>query len=184
VKYEHDFIENRRTRLVRIVRKKRSMKLTKVLLLIYLGILTWILIFKLGVQFSYMAERRVNLIPFNTIDYTELILNVLIFVPLGIYIGLIIKSKLIKNIFLVFLISFIIESFQFILKIGAFDITDLITNTSGGTLGLFILKIIEKIFANKVKTQKFINIIASISTLFMLLLLILLKLNKLPIRYQ
>jgi glycopeptide antibiotics resistance protein len=160
------------------------MKLTKVLFLIYLGILTWVLIFKLGVKFSYMNERRINLIPFNTIDYIELILNVLIFVPLGVYIGLLIKDKLIKNIFLVFLISFIIETFQFILKIGAFDITDLITNSTGGILGLIFLKIIEKIFTNRVKAQKFINIIATITTFMLILFLILLKLNKLPIRYQ
>ena len=76
------------------------------------------------------------------------------------------------------------EALQFIFRVGAFDITDIITNTLGGIIGLMIFKAIEKVFKNSVKAQKFINIIAAIGTVLMISLLLLLKMNMLPVRYQ
>jgi len=70
------------------------------------------------------------------------------------------------------------------LAVGAFDITDIITNTLGGIIGLMIFKAIEKAFNNSVKAQKFINIISAVGTALMVLLLLLLKMNMLPVRYQ
>ena len=113
-------------------------RLTTVLFIIYLIALYWILLFKLGVRFSYMGNRRVNLIPFSEflisngkIDVGETIMNVVIFVPLGIYAGVLFERWTIgKKLFFFFLISLIIEGLQFILAIGAFDITDIITNSS------------------------------------------------------
>ena len=71
-------------------------KLTYVLFVVYLIGLIWILLFKLGVHFSYMGNSRsINLIPFSEplmlngkIDFGEIIMNVLIFVPIGIYAGI------------------------------------------------------------------------------------------------
>src|SRR6478609_652170 len=81
-------------------------KLTIVLLVIYLIALFWILLFKLGVRFSYMENRNVNLIPFGKIDVAEIILNVVIFVPLGIYAGVLFKRwGFVKKLFFFFLIS-------------------------------------------------------------------------------
>ena len=40
-------------------------RLTTILFTVYLMALAWILLFKLGVKFSYMERRTVNLIPFN-----------------------------------------------------------------------------------------------------------------------
>ena len=168
-------------------------RLTYVLFAVYMIALLWILLFKLGVHFSYMGiSRSINLIPFSghlnqngKLDFGEIIMNVLIFVPLGMYAGILFKRWILgKNLFLFFIISLIIEGFQFILALGAFDITDLINNTLGGTIGLMILTGIEKAFRNSVKTQKFINILAAIGTILMILFLFLLKTNKLWIRYQ
>ena len=167
-------------------------KLTTVLFIIYLVALLWILVLKLGVRFSYMANRSVNLIPFREplilngkIDFGEMILNVIIFVPLGIYAGILFKKWIFgKKVLLFFSISLMIESLQFILKAGAFDITDIINNTFGGIIGFMIFKAIEMVFKNSVTAQKFINIIATIGTILMILLLLLLKLNMLPVRYQ
>jgi glycopeptide antibiotics resistance protein len=39
------------------------------------------------------------------------------------------------------------------LAVGAFDITDTITNTLGGIIGLMIFKAIGKVFNNSVKAQ-------------------------------
>jgi glycopeptide antibiotics resistance protein len=166
-------------------------KVTKVLLIIYLVALCWILLFKLGVHFSYMENRSVNLIPFSQlflngkIDVAETILNVVIFIPLGIYAGVLFKRwSFGKKLFFFFLISLAFEVLQFFLSIGALDVTDIITNTTGGIIGLMMFKAIEKLVNNRVKTQKFINIIAATGTVLMILLLVLLKMNMLPVRYQ
>jgi len=167
-------------------------RLTTVLFIIYLIVLSWILLFKLGVRFSYMGNRRVNLIPFSEplilngkIDVGEIILNVVIFVPLGIYAGILFEKWIFgKKLFFFFLVSLIVEGLQFILAVGAFDITDIITNTLGGIIGLMIFEAIEKAFNNSVKAQKFINIIAAIGTVLIILFLVLLKMNMLPVRYQ
>ena len=167
-------------------------RLTTVLFIIYLIALYWILLLKLGVRFSYMGNRKVNLIPFSEplilngkMDVGEIILNVVIFVPLGIFAGILFKRWIFKKqLFFFFLISLIVEGLQFILAVGAFDITDIITNTVGGIIGLMIFKAIEKAFNNSVKAQKFINIIAAMGTALMILLLLLLKMNMLPVRYQ
>ena len=163
----------------------KTNKLTNVLFIIYLIVLFWILLFKFGVHFSYMQNRNVNLIPFGKIDVSETILNVIIFVPLGIYAGVLFKRwGFVKKLFFFFLISLMFEGLQFIFKIGAFDITDIITNILGGIIGLLIFQAIEKLFNNSVKSRKFITIIAAIGTVLMISLLLLLKLNMLPIRYQ
>ena len=162
-------------------------KLTIVLFVIYLIALVWILLLKLGVQFSYRANRSVSLIPFSDgkIDVGEIILNVVICVPLGIYTGVLFKRRTFgTKLFFFFLISSMFEALQFILRVGAFDITDIITNTLGGIIGLMILKAIEKLFINSVKAQKFINTVAAIGTVLMISLLFLLKMNMLPVRYQ
>ncbi len=49
-----------------------------------------------------------------------------------------------KIIFLGFILSFTLETMQFILNIGASDITDIITNTTGTIVGLFLYFILEK----------------------------------------
>lgn len=96
-------------------------RLTTVLFLIYLIALYWILILKLGVRFSYMKERRTNLIPFcESFLTSENILNVAIFVPLGIYAAVLFyKWHFGKKLFFVFLISLLIEGLQYILRVGA-----------------------------------------------------------------
>jgi glycopeptide antibiotics resistance protein len=174
--------------------------LTNVLFIIYLIALFWIIVLKFNVPFSYMGNlRRINLIPFsesaiiiNLIpfgEYTiingklnvgEIIMNVVIFVPLGIYAGILFQRWIVgKKLFLFFLISLICEGFQIILGVGAFDITDIINNTLGGIIGLMIYKGIEKVFKNSVKAVKFTNIIVLIGTILMILFLFLLKINKL-----
>jgi glycopeptide antibiotics resistance protein len=139
-----------------------------------------------------MENRSVNLVPFKEvlvvhgkIDVSEIILNVIIFVPLGIYGGVLFKRwNFGKKLFIFFLISLIIEALQLILAVGAFDITDIITNTSGAIIGLLIFKVIEKVLNSSSKAQKLINVIAAIGTVLMIVFLLLLKLNMLPIRYQ
>lgn len=159
----------------------------KLLFVIYLLALCWILLFKLGVRFSYMGERRVNLVPFNgrAVLHGETIMNVVIFVPFGMYVGVLFRQwTLGKKYFFFFITSFLFEALQFIFKVGAFDITDIIANTLGGAIGIMIFYAISKLFPNPLKTKKFIIVIAAIGTVLMITLLLLLRLNMLPVRYQ
>ncbi len=162
-------------------------KLTKILLLIYLVVLGWIILLKLGVGFSYLEERKINLIPFANgyYDKMETILNVVIFIPLGIYAGILFRKRTIAlKVFFFFLISLLLEALQFVFRFGIFDITDLMTNTCGGIIGYLLFVILEKSNKNFQKTQNQINFISAMGTGLIVLLLVSLRLNMLPIRYQ
>lgn len=171
---------------------KAANKLTRVLFVIYSIALCWILLFKLGVRFSYMENRQVNLIPFSEalflngkMDLREMIMNVVIFIPLGIYAGVLFERwTLGKKLLLFFFMSLMFEALQFIFRIGAFDMTDIVTNTLGGIIGLMLFKVLEKAFKSLVRAQKFINVLASMGTVILIVLLFLLKMNMLPVRYQ
>jgi len=173
--------------------RHRIDQLSIALFVIYLGALIWILLFKMGVHFSYMRTgRSINFIPFSQpvilngkIDAGESIMNVVIFVPFGMYAGILFQRWLLgKKILLFFFVSFLVEASQYITGLGAADITDVITNTLGGTIGLLIYTGIEKAFKSSVKAQKFINVVATIGTIVMISFLYLLRTNRLWIRYR
>ncbi|MBZ2175601.1 VanZ family protein [Schnuerera sp. xch1] len=133
--------------------KGKNIKLTKVLFFIYLISVFWIIVFKLSLPFSELGYMRsINLIPFSEsliingrLDFSEIIMNVVIFIPIGIYSEILFKEWTVsKKIFLFFLISLMCEVSQFILGIGASDITDIINNILGGTIGLLIYRAIER----------------------------------------
>ncbi|RYZ44694.1 MAG: VanZ family protein, partial [Chitinophagaceae bacterium] len=167
-------------------------RLTAFLFLLYLVALFWILLFKLGVQFEYMDNRSFTLIPFreyfryhSKIDVAGTVLNVAAFIPLGIYTGTLFKTWNVgKNLFFFFLVSLVIEGLQYVLAVGAFDSTDIITNTVGGLVGLLVCKAIQNIYKPRIRAQKIINVLAAIGTILLIVFLLLLKLNMLPVRYQ
>lgn len=113
---------------------------------------------------SRYFSRSLNLIPFNDIIqgyYNSLDVwgNVILFVPLGIYFGLLFKgSKTYKSIIYMAGISFFFELFQYICAIGASDVTDIITNTLGGVMGILVYYIIKKIFKEDRKVKNFVSI--------------------------
>src|SRR5689334_501314 len=93
-------------------------RITQALFCIYLLALLWILVFKMGVHFSYMGERRINLKPFGgPFLKGENVMNTLIFVPLGIYVGVLFCSwGFIQKVLMFPFTSFLIESLQYILR--------------------------------------------------------------------
>ena len=89
---------------------------------------------------------------------TEKIPNILLFLPLGIFIPVVWKTKrdLKQVTLLAFFISFSIEFFQYF--IGRFsDIDDIITNVLGAIIGYFIFKMCDSIFKGKKMWNKFLN---------------------------
>ncbi|MDX5338749.1 MAG: VanZ family protein [Cyclobacteriaceae bacterium] len=158
----------------------------------YLAVLAWIILWKMGVEFSYRETRSFNLIPFpevlvsgGRLDWSQVILNVLIFIPFGMYLQLLFpKNHWFKNLFYSFLLSIFLETFQYLFRIGAFDTTDLITNTAGGFMGLGMVKGLQSWTQHSPRVQKTINVLMALGTLGILTLLFLLKLDMLPIRYR
>ena len=156
---------------------------TKVIFIIYCLILTWIILFKTSFSFSdihwFEGVRRINVIPFYYADdvgkfhLREVVMNVIAFVPFGFYAKMLgITAK--RSIIIGFLTSLIFELSQFILNIGAADITDIITNTLGAFAGICLYLLIKKIFVNETKIHKIINIMATVViSLFLLLVLVL-----------
>lgn len=160
-----------------------SKKATLGLLVFYLAALAWIILFKLQFSFKELSHiRNINLIPFKEsvivngkLDFDEIIQNVLAFIPLGVFIHVIWEEKpVIFRIIPIILTSLILEIIQFIFAIGATDITDIITNSSGGIIGIAIAFAMSKILKNNWK--KCINIISLICaillTLFIAVLLL------------
>ena len=158
----------------------RTDKLTNILFIIYLIAVFEIIVFKLELPFSNIGNlRSINLIPFNEslilngkIDFSEIIMNMVIFMPLGIYVEIIFsKWSTTKKFSIFFIISLVCEILQYIFALGASDITDIINNTLGGIIGFLIFKVIVRIFNNRDKAQKFVNVFAAIGTALMILLL-------------
>lgn len=90
-------------------------------------------------------NRGINLKPFEfvreyiinkkSLGFSNIVGNMLMFVPLGFFLG-IIKTKINKALFQILVITFVIETMQFILNRGISDIDDVILNLTGGIIGL------------------------------------------------
>ena len=103
--------------------------------------------------------RSLNLIPFA--DYSrenlnELIYNFAVFIPFGLLISVNFKRPSFWRKFIYILIfSLSAEIIQLIFAIGIADITDVISNTSGGLVGLALYSLGERYIKNE-KLDNFI----------------------------
>lgn len=83
-------------------KNKKLRKLTMGLFVIYFVILTWVILFKMELDISLLQKmnfRSVNLIPFSAsleingkIEVSEIVLNMIVFIPFGLYLSML-KSK-------------------------------------------------------------------------------------------
>ncbi|MDX9871110.1 MAG: VanZ family protein [Clostridia bacterium] len=74
------------------------------------------------------------------------------------------------------------EITQFIFVIGITDITDVLSNTLGGGIGIGIYALSLKIL--KGKTNEVLNVLAAVVTIFALLLIALLLINHRWVHFQ
>lgn len=137
---------------------KREQKLTLVLSVIYLILLTWIILFKTQFSFSALGHyRSINLIPFGasvitngTVDLDEILNNLIVFIPVGLYLGMLQPAwSFGRQVLPILGLSLCYEAAQYLFAIGASDITDVITNTSGGIVGLLLLMVFRKFLQEK-----------------------------------
>jgi glycopeptide antibiotics resistance protein len=145
---------------------------------IYLFILAWIVVWKIGFpRIGDDSERFINLIPFynattgewNTVRETAV--NISIFIPFGLYMALL-KPKLgiVWKVAPIIATSLVLEVFQFILAVGRSDISDLIANTLGGVVGIVLYSIAEKLFGKH--TGKIFAVVLPIATLLVIIILL------------
>lgn len=161
--------------------KNKFMNLTNVVFSLYLLLLSWLILFKLSTNLELIPHiRNINLIPLadsvivnGKIYIKEIIYNVLAFIPLGVYIS-IIKNKwnFLNKLLIGFILSLAFEIMQYVFAIGGSDITDLISNTLGTSLGIGLYILLRKIFKNK--ATNIINMIGLVTETCAITLLILL----------
>lgn len=147
--------------------------LVPLLFAIYMVLLIWAILFKMELSIHELETiRSINLIPFyyeNEVGMNfhlkEVVENALIFIPLGIYLCMLTHSLSFKTkLFIILLTSSLLEIFQYVLSVGRTDITDVITNTCGGIIGIGLYGLAVKIFHGKKQADKIITIFAVIVT--------------------
>lgn len=140
---------------------------------VYMVLLVWIILFKLQLSIHELdTVRNINLIPFHyeneigmNFHLKEVLENIGIFIPFGIYLCMLKNEPNFKRKFIfIFSTSLILEIFQYILAVGGTDITDLITNTCGGMIGIGLYWSAAKIFRGKKRADTVITVVAAIVT--------------------
>jgi glycopeptide antibiotics resistance protein len=155
----------------------RGTKLTRVLLAVYLLLLTGIILFKLPFYSENLSDgvRVINLVPLGgsfdengNLLLREMLDNLLLFIPLGVYIcmrkG---KRSLIRKVLPIIGLTVAFESIQFIFALGRSDITDVLDNTLGGIIGIGIYALLFKLFQNR--TAEIVNTLALVVTVCVVL---------------
>jgi glycopeptide antibiotics resistance protein len=100
----------------------------------------------------WAVHRSINLIPFaapkivnGRINFEEIIYNCIFFIPFGLLLNVNFKKiRFLSKLTFILMFSVTAEIIQFIFAIGATDITDVITNTAGGFLGLKLYDLCNK----------------------------------------
>lgn len=161
---------------------KRQKNLSLVVFSIYMILLTWLILFKFAINIYDLDHiRNINIIPFREsmivngkLELSEIIYNILVFVPLGVYISIFKQNwSFIKKVMPSFCLSLLFEILQFTFAIGASDITDIIGNTLGGIIGIAVCFLFKKILKEKyIRIVNIIGIIVEIVAILMLVILL------------
>lgn len=159
--------------------------LSKIIFIIYIGLIIWIVMFKCNLidsmndTYIFLKDMSIKerILVFSTpfknyfmesinspkyVFTEDDFLNVIIFIPMGIYLSYSIKNKkFLKALLITFGVSLFFELFQLFTVIGAFTIHDLITNVTGGIIGYLVYKLI---FIKKESKQRttILNVISII----------------------
>lgn len=129
-----------------------STNLLVVLFVVYLVLLAWIVLWKLEVPWLGVdAQRVLKLVPFvSTADAgasapAEVAVNAVLFVPFGLYLGLLAPSwPWWKATGVVACASLGLEVAQYVLAVGSSDVTDVVVNTAGGLVGIGLLALARR----------------------------------------
>lgn len=141
---------------------------TALLFAVYIVAIIWIIIFKFQLSLDTLPRQRIiNLVPDLTANRNDEILNLLVFVPYGVYMGMLKRSwSFGQQILPVFLTSLLFETVQYAFAIGSSDINDLLLNTVGGAVGIFICFVFRKVF--KARSDRILNVLALLATILVI----------------
>ena len=131
-----------------------SRGLVVALMVIYLVLLGWLILWKFDVPYVGAAARfprPIKLIPFaasagaGASSPWEVLANIALFVPFGLYLGLLAPAwRWWKAASVFAAASLALEITQHLISTGSFDITDVITNAAGGLLGFGLLALARR----------------------------------------
>lgn len=132
----------------------------RVLFVIYMILALYFMFFSETLDRTMVSDRyRYNLTLFSEIKrfwnmrysygwgvtLVNLLGNIICFMPFGFLLPTISRKKVFKNILSVTLLtmvfSMLIETAQLVLKVGAFDVDDILLNTLGGMAGYIVMKL-------------------------------------------
>ena len=150
-----------------------SRRVGKILFVLYIiFVFYFLLISEIYGRIDKMQEYHYNLVLFREIkrfwNYreqlgmfataTNLLGNVLIFLPFGFFMAMASRYRSFLNTLIYsFALSLTIELSQLFMKVGCFDVDDLLLNTIGGILGFItflICNVIRRNYAKKKRWQK------------------------------
>jgi glycopeptide antibiotics resistance protein len=125
-------------------RESAGREVVAVLFVGYLILLGWLVLFKLNAPYvgaSWM--RHVKLVPFirsdgfGASDPLEVVGNVAVFVPFGVCLALLAVSwSWWRLVGVMAAVSGLLEVTQYVLAVGSSDLSDVISNTAGGCIGM------------------------------------------------
>ena len=151
--------------------------LAKALLAMYLLILVWLVLFKFTLDLSPILDyqtRSLNLIPFAGLsrnNLRETIYNFVVFIPFGLLLSVNLKrANFWRRLAIILGFSLAAEITQFVFAIGITDITDVITNTAGGFLGLILYDLLNTVVDTKKLDRSIVIAGTILLALFVLLL--------------
>ena len=125
-------------------------RLLVALFAVYLVLLVWVVLWRLELPYVGGVLREIALVPFATGDESakspfELVFNFVLFIPFGLYLGLLAPSWRWWKVGIVIAgASLVLEIAQYVLAVGISDITDLLLNTAGGLAGFGLLTLARR----------------------------------------
>jgi glycopeptide antibiotics resistance protein len=146
---------------------------------VYLVLLVWLVLWKLGVPWvGSGVGRTVKLVPFvataqnGPSDPSEVLENVLVFVPFGVYFALLAPHRpwwrtWARALGTVALTSAALEVAQYVLAVGSTDISDVLANTAGGAVGLLLVALMRLVLRRR--TAVVITALCAVGTVMALL---------------
>jgi glycopeptide antibiotics resistance protein len=147
-----------------------------VLFTVYALLLVGLILFKFPFDYGVQTiHRDVNLIPFagsvtknGSFASGEVLENVLAFVPLGIYLGMVRSHwSFWLQLLVIVATTVIFETIQYSFAIGRADITDVLGNTLGGIVGIGIYAAVAR--GLRSRTNRVMNIICVVLTVLVVL---------------
>ena len=145
--------------LVTVEKKKLARRGIKVIFYLYvIGIFYFVLLSERYGRDTGYDTSHVNLVLFKEINrfwtyrhllsteavVTNLFGNIFAFSPFGFMIPIVINKKkaFFRAVFATSFFSLVIETSQLIMKVGVFDVDDLLMNTVGGLIGYMIYRVV------------------------------------------